>query len=215
MFEGFRPETIDFLFQIKFNNNREWFTAHKQEYLDYLYNPMKELGAAVFAQLGDTTGMKLRVSRIYRDARRSNGVPYKDSLWLSIDHESDYWATVPCMYFDICAESYSYGCGVVYPKPESMARYRAALEAHPQKFLTILKDMKKKTGMELHGDAYKRQKPCENAALIPYYNLKNVIANVEHPADDALFRPELASNVAETFRALLPFYQFCRDFTSE
>ena len=47
MFEGFRPETIDFLWGIRFNNEKSWFEAHKQEYLDYLYNPMKELAAAV------------------------------------------------------------------------------------------------------------------------------------------------------------------------
>ena len=28
MFEGFYPETIDFLWGIRMNNNRDWFTAH-------------------------------------------------------------------------------------------------------------------------------------------------------------------------------------------
>ena len=51
MFEGFRPETIDFLWGIRFNNEKSWFEAHKQEYLDYLYNPMKELAAAVYEPL--------------------------------------------------------------------------------------------------------------------------------------------------------------------
>ena len=37
MFEGFSPETIDFLWGIRMNNNRDWFTAHKQDYVNYLY----------------------------------------------------------------------------------------------------------------------------------------------------------------------------------
>ena len=29
MFAGYSPETIDFLWGIRMNNNREWFTEHK------------------------------------------------------------------------------------------------------------------------------------------------------------------------------------------
>ena len=29
MFEGFTPETIDFLWGIRMNNNRDWFLEHK------------------------------------------------------------------------------------------------------------------------------------------------------------------------------------------
>ena len=43
MFQGFSPETIDFLWGIRFNNNRDWFTLHKQEYQATLYEPMKAL----------------------------------------------------------------------------------------------------------------------------------------------------------------------------
>ena len=31
MFEGFSPETVDFLWGIRLNNNREWFLAHKKD----------------------------------------------------------------------------------------------------------------------------------------------------------------------------------------
>ena len=46
MFEGFTPETIDFLWGIRMNNDRDWFMAHKSEYTDSLYAPMKELGGS-------------------------------------------------------------------------------------------------------------------------------------------------------------------------
>ena len=39
MFQGFSPETIDFLWGIRMNNNREWFLPHKQQYIDALYEP--------------------------------------------------------------------------------------------------------------------------------------------------------------------------------
>ena len=47
MFEGFSPETVDFLWGIRMNNQRDWFQAHKKEYVNYLYDPMKALGAAL------------------------------------------------------------------------------------------------------------------------------------------------------------------------
>ena len=31
MFQGFTPETIDFLWGIRMNNNRDWFTANKSK----------------------------------------------------------------------------------------------------------------------------------------------------------------------------------------
>ena len=33
MFQGYRQETLDFLWGIRFNNDRTWFQAHKEEYL--------------------------------------------------------------------------------------------------------------------------------------------------------------------------------------
>ena len=45
MFTGYTPETVDFLWGIRLNNNREWFMENKQRYIDTLYQPTKALGA--------------------------------------------------------------------------------------------------------------------------------------------------------------------------
>ena len=49
MFTGFTPETIDFLWGIRMNNNRDWFLEHKKQYVSTLYEPMKALGKDLFA----------------------------------------------------------------------------------------------------------------------------------------------------------------------
>ena len=76
MFEGFSDKTVDFMWGIRFNNEKTWFEAHKEEYLTHFYNPMRELGRQVFDEMkerhGDL-GLVLKVSRIYRDARRLHG----------------------------------------------------------------------------------------------------------------------------------------------
>ena len=90
MFTGFTPETVDFLWGIRMNNNREWFLQHKKQYTDTLYEPMKALGQAVFQPFLEKPGNILKVSRIYRDARMHPPRPYKESLWLCIRHEVDW-----------------------------------------------------------------------------------------------------------------------------
>ena len=49
MFTGFTGETVDFMWGIRFNNERDWFEAHKQIYLEHFYHPMRELGDEVYA----------------------------------------------------------------------------------------------------------------------------------------------------------------------
>ena len=55
MFNGFTPAAIDFLWGIRFNNNRDWFQAHKAEYQRDLYQPMLALADAVRETIGETS----------------------------------------------------------------------------------------------------------------------------------------------------------------
>ena len=41
MFQGFSDATIDFMWGIRFNNERSWFEANKETYLRTFYQPMK------------------------------------------------------------------------------------------------------------------------------------------------------------------------------
>lgn len=68
-FEGFSPETIDFLWGIRFNNNREWFAEHKSQYQQTLYEPMKALAKELEPDFASVPGLRLHISRIYRDMR--------------------------------------------------------------------------------------------------------------------------------------------------
>ena len=110
MFQGFDPRVVDFLWGIRFNNEKPWFEEHKQEYLDYLYNPMKELTRQVYGALEkecEELGLASKVSRIYRDARRLHGRgPYKDNLWLAIERPHDIFTAEPTFWFELTPEGY-------------------------------------------------------------------------------------------------------------
>ena len=132
MFTGFTPETIDFLWGIRMNNNRDWFLEHKKQYVDTLYQPMKSLGAELFQPFLNRTGDILKVSRIYRDARLHHPQPYKESLWICIRRDVEWWAENPCLFFEIRPEGVSYGFSLWKPKSSAMEAFRRRLAAHPE-----------------------------------------------------------------------------------
>lgn len=53
MFTGFTDETVDFMWGIRFNNERTWFEAHKQTYLTQFYHPMCALADELYDFLAD------------------------------------------------------------------------------------------------------------------------------------------------------------------
>ena len=120
MFTGFTPETIDFLWGIRMNNNRDWFLEHKKQYVSTLYEPMKALGKDLFAPFMEIPGTILKVSRIYRDARLHHPDPYKESLWLCIRQDVEWWAENPCLFFEINPEGVSYGFTLWHPRTAAM-----------------------------------------------------------------------------------------------
>ena len=46
MFQGYTQGTIDFLWGLKLNNDRSWFAAHKEEFLELVDRPMTASQAA-------------------------------------------------------------------------------------------------------------------------------------------------------------------------
>ena len=45
MFTGYSDATVDFMWGIRFNNERAWFEANKETYLTHFQQPMRELAA--------------------------------------------------------------------------------------------------------------------------------------------------------------------------
>ena len=137
MFQGFSQQTNDFLWGIRFNNERSWFEAHKQTYLDQVQAPLRELAQEVYQQFSarhQDLPLMVRVSRIYRDARRLFGRgPYKSHLWFSLRIAGEDWAAHPVLWFEIFPAGYAYGMGIYDAKPATMARFRQDMDQHPQK----------------------------------------------------------------------------------
>ena len=214
MFEGFSPETVDFLWGIRMNNNREWFLEHKKDYVNYLYEPMKALGKELFEPFLERPGNLLKVSRIYRDTRMHPSTPYKESLWICIRRDVEWWAENPCLYFEIRPEAVSYGFVFWRPRPAVMERIRQHIAAQPKEFLKLIADTEKKTGLPITADLYKRPKEAPSPELAPYFGWKsNISCAVTEEVGPEIFGPALGQRARQLMEQLIPLYEYFNQFS--
>ena len=209
MFKGFTPNTIDFLWALRFNNNRPWFKEHKKEYEEHLYRPMLALADEVREKY-TLEGTILKTSRIYRDVRYSNGIPYKEHLWFCIREDNVFWSEHPSMYFQIEPEGGS--CGFIFyaPKAFLMEQHRKQMQKDPRVFLDILEPILADQRFKNMSTNYKRLKADCPQGLEQWYNMKNCFIEWEIPVGEELFSEKLPDLLSDAFRTLEPLYHYFR-----
>jgi uncharacterized protein (TIGR02453 family) len=211
MFQGFSRDAVDFLWGIRFNNNREWFAEHRQAYLDYVDGPLRALSRQLLDAMNAAypkAGFTQHVSRIYRDARRLYGRgPYKDHLWLVVERPQDGQHARPAFYFELAPNYFSYGCGFWDMSPALAAKLRARIDRDPKPLETLARRLNR-SKFSLFGDEYKRPKGDAGKLLNPWYNRKNIGISYDANCEGAFFTPELFDEVLEAFRFLMPYYEY-------
>ena len=212
MFQGFSQGAVDFLWGVRFNNERSWFEAHKQEYLDLVIAPLQELGRQVHAAMTAAypkEQLNLYVSRIYRDARRLHGRgPYKDHLWFTIRPEQEGWTHVPAFYFEIAPEYHSLGMGYYGAEPVTMAKFRARMDREPKAMEKLARRFQKQDVFVLEGEDYKRPKAAPSRLLTPWYSKKSFALSHDAPHGEPLWSHDLVDLLLEGYEFLLPYYEY-------
>lgn len=216
MFNGYSDKTLEFMWGIRLNNNRDWFTAHKEEYTDHLYQPTLDLGREVYDKFMDKypkLGLNLHVCRIYRDARRLHGRgPYKDHLWFTIRPENDIWSHQPVFWFEIAPEEWSYGVGFWNADAQTMAAMRRDMDENPQRLEKLVRKMKKDGRFAVQGRDYARKKGETTPLLAEWYNKKDISVGRSCPIDETLYSPGLADILVDGYSFLEPCYQYFKSF---
>ena len=219
MFKGFTSRTIDFMWNIRFNNNKNWFEAHKNDYTNDLLAPMKELGNATLALMNENyadRGFRVKVSRIYRDARRvRDGEPYKDHLWFIIEHPCDDTISSAVFWFELNPDKWTCGLGYYMAKPITMAKFRARLDTNPAKFEAIVEPYEQQTTFVLDGSEYAKKKPAPTEKTEKWYNQKSFSMLHEQKNGDEIFSPDLAKQLADGFAYLMPLYDYLLTLDSD
>ena len=93
-----------------------------------------------------------------------------------------------------------------------MENIRKDIAAHPRKFLKLIRDTEKATGIPVTANVYARPKPTDNPKLERFFAWKGKIGCVisKAPGPD-IFGPELGKRAGEFLQKLIPLYEyFCR-----
>ena len=166
-FSGFPAAGMQFLADLAGNNNKEWFTAHKEQYVSQLQAP----ALAFISELGERlrpTFPRLQADlrangagslmRIYRDVRFSKDkTPYNTHVTALLWEGQGKKNMNPAMGFRLTAENMMLMLGMYgFPK-DKLARFREAIddEALGRELRGILDHIQTMPGYQLGGEHYK------------------------------------------------------------
>lgn len=219
-FDGFDRGLVQYLTELRANNERGWFNAHRDEYETLLLEPARDFVEAAGEELRafvSDVGADPRVNgsifRIARDTRFSKDKrPYKDHL--------DLWFWVgdrkrgPGFWFRLTPEELLLGGGMHHFEPAQLERYRTSVVDDDRG--GALRDEAERlraAGYEIGGQRYKRTPrgfaaPEDRAALLLH---EGIFSWVEFsPLPDAVFTAEFARFCAERYRPLAPLVAWLR-----
>ena len=217
IFNGFPKRAVDFLRELRENNNKAWFEDHRGEYQEYLLKPLQNLSADLSEfMLTIDLHFEIRptvnktISRIYRDTRFSKDKsPFRDTMWITFKRPNNDWKNAPAYFFEISPDSYRYGMGFYSASKETMDRLREMIAKRQKEFLKAISFLSKQKVFVVEGEKYKRI--LNNN--IPedfqdWYQRKNLYLVCNRKADDRLFSRKLLKDLESDFSLIAPFYNF-------
>ena len=212
------PQSIKFLKQLKKNNNKAWFDAHRAEYeaarIDYS-NFIQLVIDALAKSDPSISGLKAKdcIFRINRDIRFSKDkTPYKTAFGASIKtggRKSCYAG----YYFHFEPGQSFVGGGMWMPDAPVLKNIRQEIDYNFDEFKSILKEKKFKS---VFGDLYKGQDLSlqtmpkgyeKDHPAAEYLKLKSFIAETRIE-DDELTKAGLHKKTLAAFVAMQPLLSF-------
>lgn len=211
------PEMLEFMMDIRFNNNKAYFLEHKDEYEKKVKEPYHRLIEALAPTMQEIdSGMEVRpykvLSRIYRDTRFSRDKsPMRDHHWLAFRHQGEPRDQAVMFWFEIRLEAVSWGLGFWGENKKAMELLRRRMVAQPDEIIALLKQVKK-DGFRVEGSPYARMNVPENLPefLHGFYRLKEVYVTKAGIKPTSVFEPGFEKKLAADFLALAPMYRLLR-----
>ncbi|MGZ3925266.1 MAG: DUF2461 domain-containing protein [Flavisolibacter sp.] len=212
------PQTLKFLAQLKKNNNKPWFDAHRAQYEAARIDFTNFIQLVIDAlQKTDTTitGITAKDSqfRINRDIRFSKDKrPYKENFgaFIARGGKKSIYAGY---YFHLAPGNSFVGGGLWQPEPANLKKVRQEIDYNWEEFQSIVKN---KNFKKTFGDLYKGEDMSlkrmpkgyeEDHPAIDYLKLQSLIAETTF-TDDELTKATLHKKTLAAFQALQPLLNF-------
>ena len=136
-FEGFSDEAIQFFLELQAEQSRTWFKAHQDDFLRLCRRPLElfvtELQARLQSAFPEIVESEPHYFRIQRDTRFSKDkLPYKTNVAADVGirpgRPGEDGHARPGIYVSFGLDGEFVGTGLWHMSPETLARYRAALD---------------------------------------------------------------------------------------
>ena len=148
MSEFVSPRTFRFLRELALHNERAWFEANKQRYLDDVRDPLLRFVAALGPRLGKLSRSVVAAPRplggslfrIHRDVRFSKDKsPYKTHAALSFRHADGKERPAPGFYLHLGPGDVFAGGGLWHAPAEAVKQVRDAIVGEPEAWAKVLR----------------------------------------------------------------------------
>lgn len=228
-FTGFRSEALQFLAELRDNNNRDWFNSRKSQYEELVKQPMEQLvnEVAIVCQkqrLQLFAKDRSPVNRIYRDIRFSpDKRPYHYHVSASLYGKSAGGASGE-MYIHIAppgsesdTSSSEYpntsfnAAGFYMPDPAFLRLARTRIAERPKDWQSVASALKKK-GLELsvHSPLKRMPRGFERFADSPiaeYLKITSMLVT-RKLEQDVILSPRIVTETAKFAMAAKPLLEF-------
>lgn len=214
----FTPAAFRFWRTLAKHNNREWFTAHKDDYERHVREPYLALITDMQAPLAkisphfraDPRKAGGSLYRYFRDARYShNKMPYKTWQGARFFHERRHEIVAPGFFMNLEPDHCWAGGGLWNPEPDVLHRLREFLADNPEAWKRATRSKAFTSHLDLRGETLKRPPrgfPPEHE-LIEDLKRKEFVAGADF--DEALAcSAELLPWLVDCFRRVAPLVDY-------
>lgn len=216
-FKGFPKEIIDFFWELRMNNNTEWFRENKDRYDTLVKTPMKLFSDEMEERLNN---MKLgesfvpAISRANRDIRfAKDKSPYKDRKWVVFNYREGRWRGKICFYFEVAPEGWCCGVGSYESDSAFLTRYRNKLAADNAAVERLEKKLAGQSFFKADTRLYKKNFIPEGTPknIEKWFQFRNVAFASDYRMDEELFTKDILDVVEEKFKFLKPYFLYLKD----
>jgi uncharacterized protein (TIGR02453 family) len=209
-------ETLQFLRELKKNNERDWFNKNKERFVAANENFTRFVQTLIdetakFDKSAAGLDAKNSVFRIYRDIRFSKDKsPYKTHFGAVLTGKAK--GCLAGYYLHLEPGNAFLAGGVHMTEPKYMKAIRAKISAEGKKFLKIISDKNFKKTFKIEGEKLVRvpqgfDKEDPMAEFLKYKELTLV-----HSLDDKkILSGDFAPYCAKIFKVMVPFNLFIND----
>ena len=220
-----QPSTLKFLKDLKKNNNKPWFDAHRKEYEAAKSDFAGFIQNVIDKHSKSDPTLKSIVAkdcmfRINRDVRFSKDKsPYKTNFGASINKGGKKAFSTAGYYFHLEPGQCFVGGGIYQPMPDELKKVRQEIDYNFKDFKKIIQSKKFRS---LYGDLDKSAEYAlsrvpkgyeANNPAAEYLKLKSYIAFVSF-SDKDLTSKDLVKKTAAAFETLQPLLNFINESLS-